>query len=180
MVKVNITEEDMIESGNNYFEQGVHEVTIKEAKRGATNDGKDFVEFELAGTEGQSGTARVWLTTEKAAKYALGILAGIMVHNKKTEAEKAKTRDNFKLITDTDQLDKAFLDRFNGFKAWYQVEKSDRTYVANDGTTKYSFDKNIYGYEPKPRQKTAAELVEAFKNDGASAPLDLSEIPFGD
>lgn len=174
MVKVNLTDEDMTtRKSNNYFEEGVHQVIITNAERGETTGGKEYVEFSLLGQEDQEGTARLWFTTEKSAKYALSVLAGIAVHNKETEEEKQKVREAFKKITDTDQVDNKFLDRFKNMDAWYSVYKSDRTYTAQDGSTKNSYDKNIHSYQPKPK---AQSILDEFKATGEVVSTD--EIPF--
>lgn len=174
MVKVSLTDEDMkSRKSNNYFEEGVHEVIITKAERGETTGGKEYVEFTLLGQEDQEGTARLWFTTEKSAKYALGVLAGIAVHNKESEDEKEKVREAFKKITDTDQVDDKFLARFKNMDAWYSVYKSDRTYTAQDGSTRNSYDKNIHSYQPKPK---AQDLLTEFKTTGEVVSTD--EIPF--
>jgi hypothetical protein len=173
MVKVNLTDEDLAPRGeNNYFNEGVHEVLIDSAKRGKTDAGKEYVEFIVKGENGESDTARLWFTTEKSCKYALSILAGIASHNKESEADKQKVRDAFKQITDTDQVDDKFLAKFENDHAFFTVYKSDRTYE-KDGETKHSYDKNIYGYSPKPKTDLVAN---AMKQDTSN--IDLSEIPF--
>lgn len=174
MVKVSITDEDMAPRSNNYFDEGVHEVRIDKVERGRTDGGKDYVEFTVEGQNGESGTARLWFTTEPASNYALSILAGIAVHNKQTDAEKDKARTAFKAIKDTDIIDQKFLDKFVDMDAWYTVQQSDRTYINSKGETKYSYDKNIYGYEPKLK----ARPVTAEQLASVSEPIDDDEIPF--
>lgn len=178
MVKVTpLTDEDLAPRGNNnYFDEGVHNIYITKAVRGTTDNGKEYVEFTVLGEEDQEGTARLWFTTDKSAKYALSILAGIAVHNKDTEADKQKVRDAFKKITDTDEVSNKFLERFKNYKAWYRVSKSDRTYTAQDGSTKYSYDKDIAGYELKPKQLTAEQLTADFLAEGEAS--DPDAIPF--
>jgi hypothetical protein len=176
-MKINLTDEDLAErTGSNYFEEGEHEVLIQKATRGTTDSGKDYVEFEVLGHNDEQDTARVWLTTEKSCKYALSILAGIATHNKHTEAEKQAVRDAFKKITDTDQVDDKFLAKFKEMDAFFTVYKSDRTYQGNDGTTKYSYDKNIYGYMPSPRKPKQMTVDELMGTPASST--DIDAIPF--
>jgi len=174
MVKVSITDEDMAPRNSNYFDEGVHEVMIVKAERGRTDSGKDYVEFTVEGQGGESGTARLWFTTEAASNYALSILAGIAVHNKKTEEDKNKVRTAFKDIKDTDVIDDKFLKKFEQMDAWYTVQQSDRQYINNKGETKYSYDKNIYGYEPKLKSRP----VTADQLKSVSEPVDNDDIPF--
>lgn len=174
MVKVNITDEDMAPRNNNYFDEGVHEVVIAKAERGTTDNDKDYVELTVQGQNEEEGTARLWFTTEAAGNYALSILAGIAVHNKESETDKQKVRDAFKKIDDTDLVDDAFLKKFVEMEAFYMVQMSDRTYVNNQGETKNSYDRNIYGYSPTMKTR----VVEPTKNAVNSDPVDLSDIPF--
>ena len=176
MVKVNLTDEDLATRGqSNYFSEGEYEVLIQKAERGTTTAGKDYVEFSVLGHEDQTDTARLWFTTDASAKYSLSILAGIAIHNKQTEADKASVRTAFKKITDTDQVDDKFLAKFNDMDAFFQVHKSRiRTYIGIDGTEKPSYDKNIYGYMPKPKQLTAEQLVADMK----SGEPFTDEVPF--
>lgn len=173
-MKVNLTDEDLATRGDTkYFSEGIHEVAIVKAERGKHN-GKEYVEFKLEGENGETDTARLWFTTDKSAKYALSIMAGVAVHNKDSEAEKEGVRSAFKKITDTDQVDNKFLAKFEGMVAFFQVAKSDtRTYTDASGETKPSYDKNIYGYRPKEKVDHIAEAkAEMLK------PIDPNEIPF--
>lgn len=174
MVKVNLTDEDLAERNTNYFSEGEHEVAIVKAERGTTDAGKEYVEFTVQGKNEEEGTARLWFTTDASAKYALSIMAGIAVHNKDTDAEKAKVREAFKAIQDTDVVDDKFLKKFENMLAFYQVSKSDRTYMNAAGETKNSYDRNIYGYMPKPKAPSA----EATAAADLQKPVDVSDIPF--
>lgn len=172
-MKVNLTDEDLATRGDkNYFSEGEHEVLIQKAERGTTDAGKAYVEFTVLGQNDESDTARLWFTTEKSCVYALSILAGIAVHNKATDAEKTAVRDAFKKITDTDQVNAAFLAKFKEMDAFFTVYKSDRTYTTASGETKHSYDKNITGYMPKAKATTMKQDIAAGQN------VDLSEIPF--
>ena len=160
MVKVNLTDEDLATRGDKkYFNEGEYEVLIQNVELGTTDSGKAYVELTVLGHDDETDTARLWFTTDKSAKYSLSILAGIAVHNKQTEADKAGVRTAFKKITDTDQVDDKFLAKFKEMDAFFTVYKSDRTYTNANGEEKHSYDKNIYGYMPKPKQLTAEQLV---------------------
>lgn len=177
MVKINLTDEDLATRGtSNYFSIGEHEVLIQKAERGTTADGKDYVEFTVLGQDDESDTARLWFTTEKASIYAMSIMSGIAVHNRKTDAEKKTARDAIKAIKDTDLVDAKFLAKFVNMDAFYSVYQSTRTYTGKDGSQKFSYDKNIYGYAPNPRKTTAADLINDFKANGEA--VNVAEIPF--
>ena len=173
MVKVTMTDEDLAtRTGGNYFSEGVHEVLIQKAERGVTDSGKEYAEITVLGHDDEVGTARLWFSTEKAGKYALSILSGIAVHNRKDDAAKEKARATFKAITDTDEVDDKFLARFKEMDAWFMVQQSDRTYQNAEGETKNSYDRNIYGYEPKMKQMTAEQLVSS------GTPVSTDDVPF--
>lgn len=176
MVKVEpLTDEDLKPRGDgNWFDVGVHKVIIESAKRGKIDSGKEYVEFTVLGEEDQQGSARLWFTTDKAAKYALSILAGIAVHNKNSEAAKQTVRDAFKKITDTDSVDDKFLTRYEKMDAWVSVyEDVNGKQKPGGGFYKRT---DIYGYEPKPKKQTAEQLVADLKTNGEA--VDVSEIPF--
>jgi hypothetical protein len=172
-MKVQITDEDLVQRNNQYFAEGEHEVVITEAKRGVTDAGKEYVEFTVAGHDDETGKARLWFSTEAGSKYALSILAGIASHNKQTDAEKEKVRDAFKAITDTDQVDDKFLAKFKDMDAFFTVYMSDRTYINSAGETKNSYDSNIYGYMPKPKVAKPT-TVESLMGEEIST----DDVPF--
>lgn len=174
MVKINLTDEDLDRTPGNYFTEGVHKVKIDSIERDNMDDGRAFLTVKVTGEDDQEGTARLWLHTEGGAKYSLSILSGIVSHSKKTEADKAKVRESFKAINDTDELDSKFLARFKGLEAWYEVEKTDRTYTNADGETKNSYNRNVYGYEPKPKKVTVEDIM------GGAESISSNDIPFGD
>ena len=173
MVKVTMTDEDLAtRTGGNYFSEGVHEVLIRKAERGTTAAGKDFAEITVLGHDDEEGTARLWFSTEAGAKYALSILSGIAVHNREGDAAKEKARATFKAITDTDEVDDKFLARFVEMDAWFLVQKSGGTYQNAEGETKDSYDRNIYGYEPKMKPMTAEQLISS------GTPVSTDDVPF--
>lgn len=177
MVKLEnpLTDEDLKpRGGGKWFNEGVYPVVIAEAKRGKTDSGKEYIQIDVLGEEDQEGNARLWFTTDKASKYALSILAGIAVHNKESEVEKEKVRTTFKKITDTDSVDDKFLTRYKGMDAWVLVYEDTNGQQKPGGG--YYKRTDIYGYEPKPKQQTAEQLVADFKTNGEA--VDTDEIPF--
>jgi hypothetical protein len=171
-MKVNLTDEDLAErTPSNYFSEGLHEVLIQKAELGTTDAGKDYVEFTVLGHDDETGTARLWFSTDAGAKYALSIMAGIASHNRQSEADKQVVRDTFKKITDTDQVDSKFLTRFKEMDAFYLVQQSDRTYQNAQGETKHSYDRNIYGYPMQPKKTTVESLL-------GGTPVSTDDVPF--
>lgn len=159
------------EISNNYFSEGVHKVKIGSVHF-VTDNGKEYAEFLVVGDEGQEGTARVYFT-EKAATYSFNTIRGIFVHNS-PESSKDKTRDAINAIEDTETLEKQ-CQKLIGKECWYMVQKSDQTYVNNNGETKNSYNKNIYHYEPK--MKESAPDVSGAKYATSEAELNNSALP---
>lgn len=173
MVKMNEMEDKDFEPRKAYFAEGVHEVYITAMERGVSpNTKSEYIEVSLLGEGDAEGSARLYLT-DKTADRSRSILATIAVHNKGTDAEKQKVRDVFKKVTDTDQLDDKFLAKFKDMQAWILVEEDKSAPKPNGG---FYLRTNLYSYEPKPRAKTADELVSDITEGGE--PVDLSEIPF--
>jgi len=176
-MKVSLTDEDLkVRGDQNYFPLGFHEVGVTSAKRGVTANGKEFAEFEVlsADDEDYTGTARLWFSSDKSTKYALSILSGIASHNKETEAEKQKVNEAFKKITDTDQVDDKFLERFVGMEAFYEVADNGRTYTNESGQVRPSYDRNIYGYRKAQSRRQQVDNLISNSEDVS----DSSDIPF--
>jgi len=151
MKNIKFTEDHKKEVNTNYFEEGIHEVTIGEVTFDETQDGKPFVEFVVLGENDEEGKARMWFTTDAAINFTLGRLRGIFVHNT-PEAKKEEVRRKFDAVEDSKALERA-CQSLVGKKCWYTVYKSDRTYQDAEGNVKNSYDRNIYHYEPKPPAK---------------------------
>lgn len=167
------SDEDKKERSNNYFEEGVHEVKIAVVAFDKTADGKEFAEFTVMGKDAddsRSGTARVWFTTPEAKNYAFNIIRGIFVHNAPDDKKDA-VRDSINKIKNTEELEKA-CEKLIEKEAWYLVQKSDRTYTNSNGETKNSYNRDIYGYKPAPKNLTVQPDVEGAEE------VDQSEIPF--
>lgn len=167
--------EDTKKQLGNYFGEGTHKVTITKIEQGKTQDEKEYFEFTVEGENGEEGTARVFWT-EKAQQYSFNSIRDIFVHNtpeKNREAVRAAV-DN---TTDTDELFKLCQQTLIGKEAWYVVQKTDRTYTNAAGELKYSYNRNLYGYEyhPKPAQKTSEELINELTGGEQT---DINAIPF--
>jgi len=181
MVKMDTMEDKDFEERRQYFDVGVHEVTIKDHEVGVTPSGSEFIKFLVEDDTTEGKADPLWLTPRKPGKETSGaeisrrMLAAIAVHNKEGEAAKQKVRDSFKAITDSDQMKaKAFLDRFKGMQCWILVEEDMDSPKPKGG---YYLRSSLYSYEPKPRQKTAAELVSDMTSQPATA-AEIDEIPF--
>lgn len=156
-----------------YFGEGVYPVTITKVDKNTTDDGKEYFEFTVAGTDGEEGTARVWWT-EKAKHYSFNTVKTIFVHNT-VEKNKQLIRDKIDSTKNTDELF-SLMSGLIGKKAWYKVERTGTTYTNGAGEIKNSYNRNIYGYEPRSVTPiTDDSILDDIK---ASEPLDLSSIPF--
>ena len=177
MVEISTTADDF--SDRNFFEFGIHEVTIEGAVLESLDDGREYIEIGVRGDNGESDTVRLFLSTEKAIKFHLRTLQAICVHNAKSEADKDKVRNAFIGKIDDKKI-RTILDKMEGYRAWFQVEQDPaRTYTNASGEERPSLDKNIYGYQPRPRQKTREEQVQELM--GASdKPVEVNddEVPF--
>lgn len=156
MVKVSMGEDDF---GGNFFKEGVHVVTIEGAVVDKLDDGREYMDVGVKGSKGEEAEVRLWLHTEGSTKYTLRTLQAIMVHNAKTEADKDKIRTYF--IGDFDDKKiAAVVAKLEGKECWYSNFKNlERPYTANDGSTKYSYDRNITGYEPDAKEQSPESVV---------------------
>lgn len=140
-------------SGSKYFEEGVHQVRISTVVLDKTKDGKEFLEFGVIGMDDddeREDSVRFWFTTDGAINFSFNRIREIFVHNA-PEDKKDEVRTKFDAIDDTEALEKACTKVLIGKEAWLKVEQNkNRPYTKTDGSTGYSFDKNLTGYEPKP------------------------------
>lgn len=159
---------------NQFMGEGVHKVTILGVLPGASEStGSEYFEFGIQSEDGIIGEARVYWT-EKAQQYSFNTIRDIFVHNTKEE-NKEKVRAMVDAAKDTDELLKLCQEGLEGKEAWYKVEKSGSTYVNAQGETKDSYNRNLYGYEPKMKNVSDEQILKDITSD---APVDLSEIPF--
>lgn len=168
-------EDKDFESRKPYFDEGVHEVYIDDFRRGeSTNTGSPFIEFDVVGENDEQGNVRLYLT-EKTQERTRSILATIAVHNKQSEEEKQAVRNAFKKITDTDQIDDAFLEKFNGMQAWILTEPNLTQPKPAGG---YYLQSNLYSYKPTPRTTATSPATTAEQLLGGTPVDDTDEIPF--
>lgn len=188
-----ITEDDLVEQ--NFFREGVHEVMITSAEFFETDDKKIFLELNIIGSNDEQDTARLYFT-EGAKKISLDTIRKILVHNASDDETKDKIREAYKKVTSLAQL-VPFTLKLVDKQAWYKVEKSDKTYTSKEtGEIKTSYNRNIYGFEPRMKSVTPAateakaEPVTQPTSDQTAAvesavgalpaqdDIDLTDIPF--
>ena len=139
-----------LDGGNSKrFAEGVHKVSIVWAQYG-DSDGKDYIDVSVEGSEQEEEKVRLWFHTDGSIKYSLRALTSIFVHNAKDDKKDA-ARAIVGGATDAEDLATKCMVNLVGREAWLEVKKSERTYTGNDGQVRNSFDKNLYGYEPKPK-----------------------------
>lgn len=187
-MKTFIIKEDDLAEAETYFRIGVHKVTIDRVELKETDSKKIYAEFDLSGEAGQKGNARLWFT-DKAIKYSIDMIRKILVHNANDEAAKQAVRDEFKNVKNLLDLS-AFLKRTTDCEAWLKIERSDRTYTNRDGEERFSYDRNLYGFEPVMSKEPAtskssnAGTVEAINQAISGEVVDeteqinLDDIPF--
>lgn len=170
MVNFKMTDNDYTEQSK-YFEEGVHKVKIAGAIMDKMDDGREYVEIGVEGSEGETAEVRMWLHSEKAFKFTMRTLQGIAVHNAKDDTQKDKIRQFF--VGDFDDAKiKKVLEKLDGYEAWFTVYQSDRTYTNAQGETRHSYDRNIYGYEPKLKKTTIEDLM------GPAEKVSTDDVPF--
>ena len=172
------SEEDKVER-KQYFNQGVHKVAIMLAEFGETEDAepKEFVEITVVdpANDDCSDKVRLWFHSTGAKQYSFSTLRSIFVHNA-PEDKKDDVRTRFNAIKNTKELDAAIQKMLIGKEAWFSIyESEERTYTAQDGTVKKSYDKNIYGYEPKPKVVTVGNNETKVEGE----PVSNDQQPFG-
>lgn len=166
-----LSEEDVKES--TFFTTGVHKVSITEAAFEKNASEKVFLRIAVKGVEGQEGEAKLWFTGG-ATPFSVDKIRKIFVHNAEDDEQKQKVRDYFKgmkSLYDLSQL----AGKLPGKECWYTVEKTEETYVDQNGDERYRYEKNIWAYEPKLKKKESASEVVA---DDIPDEVDLSDIPF--
>lgn len=167
------------EKSFNYFEQGVHKVQISGVEFGFTEDKdeKEYCEITVVDPDNAEKTdkVRLWFHSEGARSYSFSTLRAIFVHNA-PEDKKDEIRAKFNAIKGTEDLEKACQKMLPGKEAWFSIYESEtRTYTDESGKTRKSFDKNITGYEPKPKTVTVGTGDAAI----TGTPDESGEQPFG-
>lgn len=176
---VTFSDDDVKE--NVFFMQGVHSVIIKKATIDKNKAGKPFIQLDVEGENGEEGSARRWFTGA-ATPYTIDTIRKIFVHNAKNEDDKQKLRDFFKTVKTLYDIAQ-IKDRLIGKQCWFTLQKSDDTYIDENGDEKNSYDKNFWGYEPtlkteKKPVKREEPSQDVVLEDVDDSPIDLSEIPF--
>lgn len=170
---VDFTDEHKTES--KYFGVGKHKVKIMLVSSGVNTNDKEFIEFTVVGEDGEEGSAKMYFSTDKAIGYTFRTVRDIFVHNAQ-EANKDKVRAMVDAVKNSDEL-VDLCQKLIGKEAWYLVEKTNDTYQAPDGTTKFRYNRNIFGYEPKEKPAPATPVSGTF--DGAEeVHLNDGEVPF--
>lgn len=156
-----------------YFSEGIHKVNIVDVTGGTNDNGKEYIEFTVEGENGEEGNARMWFTTDKAIAYTFNSIRNMFVHNAlKGKEEQAKEMVN--AVKNSDELVALCKKVLVGKEAWYTVEKSDYTYTNQAGEQKQGYNRNITGYEPKPKQSGNAGVDSTF---GGGTVLSDEEVP---
>lgn len=109
------------------------------------------------------------------------------MHNAENDDDKQKLRDFFKTVTSLYDIAQ-IKDKLIGKQCWYTVEKSDETYINENGEEKNRYNKNFWGYEPtlNPKKKAekseeatkVAKVMDYAPEEVSDEPIDFSEIPF--
>lgn len=172
------------EKSFNYFEQGVHKIQISSLEFGFTEDKdeKEYCEITVVDPDNGEKTdkVRLWFHSEGARGFSFSTLRAIFVHNA-PEDKKDEIREKFNAIKGTEDLEKACQKMLPGKEAWFSIYESDtRTYQDEKGNVRKSFDKNLTGYEPKPRN-TAPKTATVGSGDAKiEGEVDESgDQPFG-
>ena len=155
-----------------YFPEGIHKVHIVDVGSGTNDNGKEYIEFTVEGENGEEGSARMWFTTDKAISFTFSSIRNMFVHNAKKDKE-AEAREMVNAVANSTELVALCKKVLVGKEAWYVVEKSDYTYTNAAGEEKQGYNRNILGYEPKPKVQTIDDILPG------NTKLDDSEIPEG-
>lgn len=173
------------EKSFNYFEQGVHKVQISGVEFGFTDDKeeKEYCEITVVDPDNGEKTdkVRLWFHTEGAQAFSFSTLRAIFVHNA-PEDKKDSVRAKFNGLNGTEELEAACKKMLPGKECWFSIYESDtRTYTDEGGTVRKSFDKNITGYEPKPKVAAGPRTVTVGEGDAKieGTPVDDDQEPFG-
>lgn len=168
---------------------GVSTVQFTGAVADKTEADKDFIEVGVVDKNGVEDSARLWFVGG-AVNISFNTIRQICVHNAKPE-NKDKARDAVDAAEDTEALASLMNEIVgNGGELWFtKYYDPKRTYQAQNGETKRSVNKNVYGYEPNERPDLMPngqsaddrdeEKVEDFPVKGAKPASDKekSNIP---
>lgn len=171
-----------------YLPFGVTKVQIVGFSEGKTDSGKEYVEVAFVTAEGIEDRARVWFSTDAAARYSFNTLRTIFLHSC-PEDEKEKATKAIDAVPTTEKLVELIAPRLAGKEMWVtKYVDPTRTYEKNGQTFK-SVNVNVYGHEPKlneelmPKPQARQSVAQAvggvfdaaagedvpFKNGGSQA-----------
>lgn len=156
-----------------YFSEGIHKVTILGVEGGTNANGKEFIKFIVGGENGEEGEASMWFTSDKAIAYTFNSVRNIFVHNA-TKGKEEAAKELVNKVKNSEELVELCNKALIGKEAWYTVEKSDYTYTNQAGEQKHGYNKNITGYEPKPKQSGNTTVDSTF---GGGEVLSNDEVP---
>lgn len=156
-----------------FFPEGIHKVTILGVEGGTNPNGKEFIKFTVGGENGEEGEASMWFTSDKSIAFTFNSIRNIFVHNA-TKGKEEAAKELVNKVTNSEELVDLCNKALIGKEAWYQVELSDYTYTNQAGELKHGYNRNIFGYEPKPRQSGNAAVDETF---GGGTVLSDEEVP---
>lgn len=153
---------------------GVHKVKFTGAIADATEAGKEFVEIGVESEDGIEDSARLWFVGG-AVNISFNTIRQIAVHNV-SDDKKDKARDAIDDTADTAELAET-LNKImgTGGELWFtKFYDPSRTYQNQSGETKRSVNRNVYGYEPKPRPDL---MPDSPKPDTIVDPDSVEDFP---
>lgn len=156
-----------------YFPEGIHKVTILGVEGGTNPNGKEFIKFIVGGENGEEGEASMWFTSDKAISYTFNSIRNIFVHNA-TKGKEEEAKNLVNKVSNSEELVALCNKALIGKEAWYQVEKSDYTYTNQAGEQKQGYNRNITGYQPKPKQSGNTAVDSTF---GGGIVITEDEVP---
>lgn len=129
---------------------GVSEVQFAGAIADQTEAGKEFIEVAVVNKDGIEDSARLWFVSEQSGNISFNTLRQILVHAAKDDKAKEEARQKADAVKDSQELCDLLNERLAGAKFWFtKYFDASRTYEAQNGETRRSINKNVYGYEPK-------------------------------
>lgn len=176
----NSTHKEEVRMGNR-LAFGVHKVQIVGFTLDETDAGKEYIEVAFVTADGVEDSARVWFSTDQAAKFSFNNFKDILLHNVKEE-DRPKAAAAIDAVPNTAKLAELLSTKLIGKEMWAtKYIDPNRTYEKN-GQRFQSVNVNVYGYEPKqkselmPRKNDAAHAAEVFGT--AETPATDDAPPF--
>lgn len=158
-----------------FFPEGIHVVNIVDVEGGVNDNDKEYIKFTVEGSNGEEGSANMWFTTDKAIKFTFSTIRSLFTHNA-TKGKEEEAKKMINAVKNSEELVELCKKVLIGKEAWFQVEKSDYTYTNQAGEEKRGYNRNIFGYEPKPKQSGNKAIDDTF---GGGKVMSDDEIPAG-